>query len=135
MATDPAILGFTNRWYRLALQKAEWVRLAEYDIRVVTAPYFLATKLEAFHGRGNDDYAMSHDLEDIVTVLDGRPELTNEIAGEARELRQYLSTELRSMLSTFAFLDALPGHLLPDSASQQRIKIVIDRIQQIINLP
>ena len=26
-------------------------------IRVVTAPYFIATKLEAFRGRGRGDYA------------------------------------------------------------------------------
>ena len=32
-------------------------------IRVVTAPYFLATKLEAFRGRKRGDYANSHDLE------------------------------------------------------------------------
>jgi hypothetical protein len=31
-------------------------------------------------------------------------------------------------------MDALPGHLLPDAASQQRIGIVIGRIQQIIDL-
>ena len=46
---------------------------------MITAPYFLATKFEAFHGRGNSDYRMSHDLEDIVTVIDGRPELASEV--------------------------------------------------------
>jgi len=77
---------------------------------------------------------MSHDLEDITTVIDGRPELLEEISRSPDDLRQYLSTEFRSHLSTSAFRDALPGHLLPDSASQQRIATVIGRIQQIIEL-
>ena len=41
-------------------------------IRVVTAPYFVATKLEAFRGRGRGDYISSHDLEDLLAVIDGR---------------------------------------------------------------
>lgn len=134
MPTEPGILGFTNRWYRPALEHAQRIRIAEVDLRHITAPYFLATKLEAFHGRGNDDYAMSHDLEDVITIIDGRPELLEEISGSSYELRQYLSLEFRYLMANRGFRDALPGHLLPDSASQQRIGIVTGRIQQIIDL-
>lgn len=42
------------------------------------APYFCATKLEAFGGRGKNDYLASHDLEDLITVVDGRPELLED---------------------------------------------------------
>jgi len=45
-----------------------WVPLGTRDIRLITAPYFLATKFEAFHGRGHGDVRGSHDLEDIVAV-------------------------------------------------------------------
>ena len=79
MATDSSILGFSNRWYGPALENAQRVRLGERQIQVIAAPYFLATKLEAFHGRGNNDFSMSRDLEDIVTVIDGRSEIVNEI--------------------------------------------------------
>lgn len=41
---------------------------------------FIATKLEAFADRGGGDFLASHDLEDITTVTDGRPELTDEAA-------------------------------------------------------
>ena len=77
---------------------------------------------------------MSHDLEDIITIVDGRPELVKEIAASPKDLREYLGAEFRSLLATPAFRDALPGHLLPDPASQQRITIVLSRIQQIIDL-
>jgi predicted nucleotidyltransferase len=45
MPTDPAILGFANRWYPLVVKTAQSVRLpAGFDIRLITAPAFLATK-------------------------------------------------------------------------------------------
>ena len=35
----------------------------------MTAPYLLATKLEAFRGRGQGDLFASKDLEDVVVVV------------------------------------------------------------------
>ncbi len=74
---------------------------------------------------------MSHDLEDIVTVIDGRAEITKEVSLADQELRRYLNDQFRSLLASRDFLDALPGHLLPDAASQQRSGIVIERIKQL----
>ncbi len=52
MPTDPRILGFSNRWYGPALTTAQPVDLAGLKARVITAVYFVATKLQAFLGRG-----------------------------------------------------------------------------------
>lgn len=58
MPIEEGILGFTNRWYRAAMDTAQETELQTgLRIRVVTAPYFLATKLEAFRGRGKGGYA------------------------------------------------------------------------------
>ena len=49
MPLDENILGFSNRWYRSAMQSSVTHKLRDdLQIRIVTAPYFLATKLEAF---------------------------------------------------------------------------------------
>jgi predicted nucleotidyltransferase len=132
MPTDASILGFGNRWYHPALENAQRAQIGEYEIRLITAPYFLATKLEAFHGRGRNDFRMSHDLEDIVTVVDGRPEITEEVHDAPADLQRYLGDEFRALLSNRDFLEALPGHLLPDSASQQRLGLVMNRMQQFL---
>jgi hypothetical protein len=132
MPTDSSILGFTNRWYSQALENAETVEVGEHKIRLISASYFLATKLEAFHGRGQFDYRMSRDIEDIVTVLDGRQEIVAEVQRSTAWLRQYLEDEFSGLLSERDFLEALPGHLLPDAVSQQRIRIILDRVQQIV---
>jgi predicted nucleotidyltransferase len=131
MPTDSPILGFSNRWYRPALENAGTAEVGGHQIRLISAPYFLATKLEAFHGRGQSDYRMSHDLEDIIAVLDGRPEIVAEVEQAATPLTQYLSDEFSAMLSNPNFLESLPGNLLPDVVSQHRIRIVLDRIRQI----
>ena len=60
MPTDPSILGFGNPWYRPALENVQRTRIGEYGVQLITAPYYLATKLEAFHGRGKNDFRMSH---------------------------------------------------------------------------
>lgn len=130
MPLDARILGFSNQWYPEAMEAAEAKELAAgLTIRVVTAPYFLATKIEAFRGRAKGDYLTSHDLEDLIFVVDGRPGVVAEVQQQAHPVRQYLQGQIGALLATPAFLDALPGYLLPDPASQERIGIVMARLQ------
>jgi hypothetical protein len=103
-------------------------------IRTVTAPYFIATKLEAFRGRGRGDFATSHDMEDLLAVIDGREEIAEEI-NVATDVGAYVAGVLHSLIKDQAFLDALPGHLLPDTASQARVPLLVDRIKQIASRP
>ena len=131
MPLEEKILGFTNRWYKTAMDAATEKELEPgLRIRLVTAPFFIATKLEAFRGRGKGDYTNSHDLEDLLTVVDGREAIVQEIA-DAMEVRAYIAEEFRGMLETRAFLDALSGYLLPDAGSQQRLPILKDRLKKI----
>jgi hypothetical protein len=132
MPLDEKILGFSNRWYKPAMDSAEGRELEpELHIRVVTAVYFCATKLQAFAGRGKADYLSSHDLEDLIAVIDGRTELVQEIQSAPNDVRAYIAFEMKQLLGTSAFMDALPGYLLPDPASQARITTVLGSLQQI----
>ena len=118
MPTKKDILGFSNHWYLPAIENANDARLKnELAIKLVASPYFLATKIEAFKGRGKGDYIASHDMEDIITVLDGRREIVDEIKNSCDELKTFLSTTFRIFLADENFLDAIPGQLLPDHAN------------------
>lgn len=135
MPAQSEILGFSNRWYPLALETAQLQGLPSgRSIRVVTAPVFLATKLEAFHGRGKADYLFSHDLEDMMAVVDGRASLLEECRLSPPELRNDLAAQFRDLLNTPAFLEALPAFLPPDQASQQRLPDVLMVLQAITAL-
>lgn len=135
MPSMPGILGFHNRWYPHAIKVASKVVLPnDKEIRLITAPVFIATKFEAFHGRGGNDFLASHDLEDVITVIDGRPELVQEIKQADDELRRYIADEVKNLLEEESFLTALPGHLPGDSASQARLPGLIRRMRAISSL-
>lgn len=132
MPTDPHILGFGNEWYRPALATAVPVSLPSgRRIQRVTAPYFLATKLAAFDGRGKGDYVASHDMEDIVAVLDGRSEVVDDVARADDAVRRFLGARIQALLGNGRFMAALPGHLPGDAASQARVRLIVDRVAAI----
>ena len=135
MPLDEKILAFSNRWYMPALDSAVVHELEpDLRVRVVTAVYFCATKLEAFAGRGKHDYQSSHDLEDLMAVVDGRPELAEEIHSGPEDVRAFVAAEIRKLFAVREFMDALPGYLLPDQASQARVSILLDRLKKIAAL-
>ena len=97
MPTDESVLGFSNRWYSEGVLNAVWVELRDgVRARVLTGPYFLATKIEAFKGRGRGDYLSSADVEDVVALVDGRPGLLEEVRAASSRVRVFASTSLAS---------------------------------------
>lgn len=135
MPLDQKILGFSNRWYRAAVEFAIRKPIsADLTIRMVSAPFFVATKMEAFKGRGNEDFLTSRDLEDVVSVVDGREMLIHESRTAPEDLRQYLAEQVRALLARPEFIDALPGYLYPDEAAQRRIGIVMRRLENLASL-
>ena len=132
MPSEDGVLGLHNRWYPLAVQSAQTVVLdEEISIRLIAAPVFVGTKLEAFQGRGAGDFLMSHDLEDIITVVDGRATLAEEVRQSPLELREYLVENFQALLASDGFLEALAGHLPGDAASQARLPTLVNRFREI----
>lgn len=140
MPSMQGILGFSNRWYPLALTSATRVILPNgTNINLIIAPVFIGTKIEAFKSRGTDasgrpDYLGSHDLEDIITVVDRRPELLTECLAAPPELRAYLAVEFKAMFANHEFEQALAGHLPGDTFSQQRLKPLVKSLHELSRL-
>jgi len=136
MPTDPKLLGFSNRWYPGALLDAiEYTLPNGTQIRLVSPPYFLATKLEAFLGRGKGDFMGSHDLEDVMSVLDGRTSVLDEVAASAPELRRFIAQTFLGFLENEGFIGSIQGNLPPDPASQSRFPALLGRIRKLSGLP
>ncbi|TAG03855.1 MAG: hypothetical protein EAZ43_05710 [Betaproteobacteria bacterium] len=135
MPTDEGILGFHNRWYVLAVKTAQRLVLPNgLIVNLIAAPAFIATKLEAFKGRGNDDYLASHDMEDIVTVIDGRASLIDEIALSDPSLRSYLVEAFGQLTNNPRFVESLSGHLPGDAGSQMRLPRLRARLRALASL-
>jgi predicted nucleotidyltransferase len=99
MPDDENILGYSNHWYSDALAAAQDYKLGEsLTIRLLTPVYFVATKLVAYLGRGNNDPQGSHDMEDILNIFDGREEIISEIASADSELRDFIANQIGLLL-------------------------------------
>ena len=128
---DEKVLGFANPWYRVGYEAALSVELAGgLHLRHLSAPHFLATKFEAFKDRGQNDVYLSHDLEDLMTVLEGRAAVVQETTLASESVRTHVGVSVAALLEMAAFHNALPG-LLSDP---QREPLVKSRLVQIAKL-
>ncbi|MDP1655896.1 MAG: hypothetical protein Q8K91_07940 [Hylemonella sp.] len=126
---DEKVLGFANPWYRPGFDEAVTTELTPgLVLRHLSAPYFLATKFEAFKGRGQNDVYLSHDLEDIITVVDGRAELPQELAAASVDVRGYVTGQVRNLLDHPELQNALPGLV----AQPLRAGVVLQRLRACI---
>jgi predicted nucleotidyltransferase len=126
MPVDPGVLGFANRWYPEAVQTATRQQIApELDIRLISAPAFIATKLEAFVSRGQRDHLTSHDLEDVLSVVDGRASLAQEMQAASPAMQAAVRQELARLLGTPDFIARLPGLI----ADADRTPVVLERLR------
>lgn len=131
MPDDAAILGFSNRWYEPGLRTATEVALKSgVTIRILTPPLFVATKLEAFLGRGNSDFLGSRDIEDILILFDGRPGLVSEIAAAPRDIRAFIADQLKAHLETTEFQQAVVGNI----RDQGRVELAFRRMSSVTEL-
>jgi len=68
------------------------------DIRVIRVEHFFATKIASWRSRGNNDL-FHRDVEDILTVVDGKADVENVFSGASRELKNFVLTGLEDIQS------------------------------------
>ena len=130
--TQP-ILGFSNEWYPAGFVHAVPYKLPDATtIRILSSPYFLATKLVALRDRGWQDLWISQDLEDIVHVVDNRPALMQEVADAELSVRTYISQQLTELFGRPELLDVVEGVLPPGSGYERKYEVG-RRLRQLIN--
>jgi hypothetical protein len=133
MPVDTEVLGFSNRWYPLALIHAERLELPSgRRVRVVAPIWLIATKVEAYLGRGGGDPLSSPDFEDLVRLIDGRPTLEHEFDAVPVELRGFLRDSLGDLAARTDFPIAVEGALPNEPGSTARAQIVVSRWQHLV---
>lgn len=109
--TTADALGFANRWYPEGFNNAIQITLGDVKVKILTAPYFIATKLEAFKDRGKNDGRTSQDFEDIIFVLENRRVIWDELNKTTGELRKYLQDTFGSLMNKNAFPEWVRSHV------------------------
>ena len=128
MPTNEQILGFSNCWYSAALATATLKHINDrQQIRVVTPVYFLATKIEAFAGRGKGNFLDSRDMEDIISLIDGYDSLCDEVADAPADVKQAIADAMQHYLCNTDF------EYVVQSVAQdgRREKLLFARIEQL----
>jgi predicted nucleotidyltransferase len=124
MPTDSSILGFTNPWYSAGFAQAIPYALPDGTIiRILSPPYFVATKLVALRDRGWEDLRLSQDLEDLVHVFDNRLALPDEVSTSAADVRAYISQQVAELLCHPDLLEALEWTLPYGSGYERKYEI------------
>jgi predicted nucleotidyltransferase len=131
MPTDGNSFGLNTKWFKEALATAVSREFAHTSLRLISPIAFLATKYVAFLDRGKSDYYASHDLEDFITVIDGRANIVSELDQTPVALRAYVISAARDLQAIAPFNEALSGHLPSDQASQQRLPLLRKKLRDI----
>lgn len=125
MPTHEEILGFTNKWYPLAFETAkDYILCEEIHIKLIDPVYFLATKLEAFLNRGNNDILESKDIEDILIILNGRGKLLREIIDfENKEVIIFIQEQFKILLGNHFFIYKLDEYKRSEDKINKILKL------------
>lgn len=130
LPSEPAAFGLKGQWTKAALEHNFSHPLAAgIDIKVVAAAYFLALKLEAFSDRGSGDF-LHKDIEDIITLIDGRDELLSELSGSRdATLKTFVREHIRT--NKTGLLDSAQGHIGGGAGERLRLPNVRNRIEEL----
>lgn len=131
MPTDDPTIGFHNKWYPEGFNNAINHKIDEkYSVQILNAPYFIATKLEAFKGRGNNDGRTSQDFEDIIFVLENRESIWNEMNNANNNLKNYLQEEFVNLLNEPNILEWIDCHV--ERGSSPASNLILEEMKKFL---
>ncbi len=107
------------------------VKAKNQEINILSAPCFLATKFEAFNSRGKD-YRTSHDIEDIIYIIDNRTTIVDEIVKCDSRILEFLKSEFQKIIDKGLLDELLQTHIHP-FIIEERMEIVKEKIGGIMN--
>ena len=128
MPTDDPSIGFTNKWYPEGFTQAVNYDIDEQcTVSILSAPYFVATKLEAFKNRGKSDGRTSHDFEDIIYVIENRQVIWEEINNAEAGIKEYLKAEFKTLLNNPGIVEWIDSHV--ERGSPPATYTILDKIK------
>lgn len=132
MPSEDGPLGPANKWYKAGFKDLQVVHALGEEIQILPAPCFLASKFEAFKDRGTD-YRTSHDIEDVIYVIDNRMNIVSEIENSGTEIIDFLQVEINKIIKSGMYEEILSSHIHPLIIDNRQI-IVEEKIQKILAL-
>ena len=127
------VLGWNSRWFEEALAAATQMQYGGQTVKIISAPYFLALKLEAFEERGAGDFIVSTDFEDVICLLNGRETIVYEVI-KTEGVREFLSERFARYLESADMKDAIEGFVQTENEPELRKELILKRMCEIATL-
>lgn len=128
ISTKESSSGITNKWYESGFEKRIIKSINGNSIYVFPVEYFIASKFEAYIGRGNKNYITSHDIEDIIYIFNGSNNITDIILSSDTRVQEYIKDELKEILKD----NNLDEIILAHCANSDRKDRIIAIFQSIV---
>jgi hypothetical protein len=120
-------------WFREGRKSALEMKLPSgRTISILPIALYLATKLEASKDRGGRDYLNDHDMEDIITIIDGIEDVA-EIESAPMFVKDFIQKEIKRLLADRDFLSSISGHLGFDATAATRARDVQSKLGILAN--
>lgn len=131
MPTDESILGFSNKWYVTGFNKAIDVSIdKQHKVKIFPVAYFIASKLEAFKGRGKNDGRTSTDFEDIIFVLNYRSGIWEELTTAPEDVKKYLMDEVNKFTGSRYIYEWISAHV--NFSESGRADFILDSLKEFL---
>lgn len=127
------VLGWRSKWFGEALSAAKTADCGGRQVNIVSPPYFVALKIEAFEERGRRDFLYSTDFEDIICLFNGRDSIVEEIEGD-ENLAEPLARKFAEYLKSPELEDAIDGFVQTETEPAKRKAAIISRFKLVAAL-
>jgi len=121
-----------NEWFEAGFDHFIIKKIDEIDIKLLSLPYFLASKFAAFYDRGKTDPRTSNDFEDVVYILNHTSDIKDQILESDQRVKIYLKKVFLHILNDKILQEAVMGNLFYEQQVERFNKIMIN-LKEICN--
>jgi len=130
MSMNERSLSFGNRWYRIGFEHREpYILPSGQQIYRLPVTYYIATKLDALHSRGGNDWRGAKDLEDIVYVLNYCTDFMERFAADEGKVKSFLADECENILKRPNIVEEIECAINPEEI--ERTDMIIETLQKV----
>ena len=131
MATKAIGWAPANPWFESGFKLAIPIDVDGMTIKILTLPYFLATKFSAFYDRGGKDPRFSHDFEDITYILNYTSNFKDQILSADKEVKHYLKDAFLKIVNDSLLQEAILGNIYFEE-QELRFENIINQLKDIV---
>ena len=131
MATKAVGWAPANPWFESGFQTAIPIVVDGAAIKILTLPYFLATKFSAFYDRGGKDPRFSTDFEDITYILNYTSNFKEQILKAEKVVQVYLKEAFLKILNDSLLQEAILGQIYYEK-QDIRFEKIMNQLKEIV---